>query len=141
MLILASVIALLGVTNTTALAINERSGELGCCERSTRLAGELRRIVRLDVAFLSFVAASIGIAVAGGLGWALIDVTGGVAILSVVVTWSRLAVTLVVAVAVGVVAAAWSAFRGLPGARARAGGPGPLMQGARGPSVATMMVT
>ncbi|GAB3992132.1 hypothetical protein GCM10029992_00330 [Glycomyces albus] len=67
--------------------------------------------MRLEVALLSFVAASIGIAVAVGFGWALIDVTGGAEIPSVVVPWSRLAVTLVVAVAAGVVAAAWPAFR------------------------------
>lgn len=111
MLILASFIALLGVANTTALAINERSGELGLLRAVGVTRRELRRIVRLEAALLSFVAASIGIAVAVGFGWALIDVTGGAEIPSVVVPWSRLAVTLVVAVAAGVVAAAWPAFR------------------------------
>ncbi|WBB55639.1 FtsX family ABC transporter permease [Verrucosispora sp. WMMD573] len=111
MLILASIIALLGVANTTALAVNERSGELGLLRAVGATRRELRRIVRLEVALLSFVAASIGIAVAVGFGWALIDVTGGAEIPSVVVPWSRLAVTLVVAVAAGVVAAAWPAFR------------------------------
>ncbi|WP_199041936.1 FtsX-like permease family protein [Glycomyces salinus] len=111
MLILASLIALLGVANTTALAINERSGEIGLLRAVGATRRELRRIVRLEVALLSFVAASIGIAVAVGFGWALIHVTGGEEIPSVVVPWSRLAVTLVVAVAAGVVAAAWPAFR------------------------------
>ncbi|GAB3854896.1 hypothetical protein GCM10029963_48650 [Micromonospora andamanensis] len=111
MLILASFIALLGVANTTALAINERSGELGLLRAVGATRRELRRIVRLEVALLSLVAASIGLAVAVGFGWALIDVTGGTEIPSVVVPWSRLAVTLVVAVAAGVVAAAWPAFR------------------------------
>lgn len=111
MLLLASFIALLGVANTTALAINERSGELGLLRAVGATRRELRRIVRLEMALLSFVAASIGIAVAVGFGWALIDVTGGAEIPSVVVPWSRLAVTLVVAVAAGVVAAAWPAFR------------------------------
>ncbi|WP_307868140.1 ABC transporter permease [Micromonospora sp. C95] len=111
MLLLASFIALLGVANTTALAINERSGELGLLRAVGATRRELRRIVRLEVALLSFVAASIGIAVAVGFGWALIDVTGGTEIPSVVVPWSRLAVTLVVAVVAGVVAAAWPAFR------------------------------
>lgn len=111
MLILASFIALLGVANTTALAINERSGEIGLLRAVGATRRELRRIVRLEVALLSFVAASIGIAVAVGFGWAMIDVTGGAEIPSVVVPWPRLAVTLVVAVAAGVVAAAWPAFR------------------------------
>lgn len=74
-------------------------------------AEALRRIVRLEVALLSFVAASIGIAVAVGFGWALIDVAGGAEIPSVVVPWPRLAVTLAVAAAAGIVAAAWPAFR------------------------------
>ncbi|HSL77012.1 MAG TPA: FtsX-like permease family protein, partial [Candidatus Limnocylindrales bacterium] len=111
MLVLASFIALLGVANTTALAINERSGEIGLLRAVGATRRELRRIVRLEVALLSFVAASTGIAVAVGFGWALIDVTGGAEIPSVVVPWSRLAVTLVVAVAAGVAAAAWPAFR------------------------------
>ncbi|MDY7088556.1 MAG: FtsX-like permease family protein [Actinomycetota bacterium] len=111
MLILASLIALLGVANTTALAINERAGELGLLRAVGATRRELRRIVRLEAALLSFVAASIGIAAAAGFGWALIDVTGGAEIPSVVVPWPRLAVTLVVAVAAGVVAAAWPAFR------------------------------
>ncbi len=111
MLILASFIALLGVANTTALAINERSGELGLLRAVGATRRELRRIVRLEAALLSFVAASIGIAVAVGSGWALMDVTGGSEITSVVVPWFRLAATLLVAVAAGVVAAAWPAFR------------------------------
>lgn len=111
MLILASLIALLGVANTTALAINERSGEIGLLRAVGASRRELRRIVRLEMALLSFVAASIGVAVGAGFGWAMIDVTGGAEIPSVVVPWLRLAVTLIVAVAAGVVAAAWPAFR------------------------------
>lgn len=111
MLILACLIALLGVANTTALAINERSGEIGLLRAVGATRRELRRIVRLEAALLSFVAASIGIAVAAGFGWAMIDAAGGAEIPSVVMPWPRLAVTLVVAVAAGVVAAAWPAFR------------------------------
>ncbi len=111
MLILASFVALLGVANTTALAIKERSGEIGLLRAVGTTRRELRRIVRLEMALLSFVAASIGIAVALGLGWALIDLTGGTEIPSVIVPWSRLGVTLVVAVAAGIAAAAWPAFR------------------------------
>lgn len=111
MLILASFIALLGVANTTALAINERSGEVGLLRAVGASRRQLRRIVRLEVALLSFVAASIGIAVAAGFGWALIGVTGGTEIPSVVIPWPRLAGTLVIAVAAGVLAAAWPAFR------------------------------
>ncbi|GAB4085666.1 ABC transporter permease [Myceligenerans cantabricum] len=111
LLILASFIALLGVANTTALAINERSGEIGLLRAVGATRQELRRIVRLEAALLSFVAASIGIVVAAGFGWAMIDVTGGAEIPSAVMPWPRLAATLVVAVAAGVAAAAWPAFR------------------------------
>lgn len=111
MLILASVIALLGVANTTALAIKERAGEIGLLRAVGATRAELRRIVRLEAAILSFMAAAVGIAVSVGLGWALIDLIGGTEIPSVVVPWARLAVTLVIAVTAGVVAAAWPAFR------------------------------
>lgn len=111
MLYLAGFIALLGVANTTALAISERSGEIGLLRAVGATRRELRRIVRLEAALLSFVAAAIGTAVAIGFGWALIEVTGGTDLPSVVVPWVRLAVTLGVAVAAGVAAAAWPAYR------------------------------
>jgi putative ABC transport system permease protein len=111
MLYLAGFIALLGVANTTALAINERAGEIGLLRAVGATRRELRRIVRLEAALLSFVAALVGITVAIGVGWALVDVAGGTDLPSVVVPWARLAVTLVVAVAAGVIAAAWPAHR------------------------------
>ena len=43
--------------------------------------------------------------------WAMIDVTGGTEFRPSSYPWPRLAVTLVVAVVAGVVAAAWPAFR------------------------------
>ena len=48
-------------------------GLLRAVEASRR---QLRRIAPLEMAFLSFLAASI--AIAAGLGWAMIDVTGSV---------------------------------------------------------------
>jgi putative ABC transport system permease protein len=111
MLLLASFIALLGVANTTALATSERSREIGLLRAVGATRRELRRIVRLEAALLSFVAAAIGIAVALVFGWALVDVAGGTDLPSVVVPWTRLAVTLVVAVVAGVAAAAWPAYR------------------------------
>ncbi|MFM7534469.1 MAG: FtsX-like permease family protein [Acidimicrobiales bacterium] len=110
-LYLASFIALLGVANTTALAVSERSSEIGLLRAVGATRRELRRIVRLEAALLSLVAASIGIAVAVAFGWALIDVTGGSNLPRVVVPWTRLAVTLLVAVAAGVAAAALPAHR------------------------------
>lgn len=111
MLYLASFIALLGVANTTALAISERAGEIGLLRAVGATRRELRGIVHLEAALLSFVAASIGIVMAVAFGSTLIDVTGGTDLPSVIVPWTRLAVTLVVAVAAGVAAAAWPAFR------------------------------
>jgi putative ABC transport system permease protein len=111
MLVLASFIALLGVANTTALATSERAQEIGLLRAVGATRRELRRIVRLEAALLSFVAAAIGIGVAVGFGWALIDVVGGTGLPAVVVPWARLAVTLAVAVVAGVAAAAWPAYR------------------------------
>jgi putative ABC transport system permease protein len=68
-------------------------------------------MVHIEAALLSFVAASIGVVMAVAFGSTLIEVTGGSDLPSVIVPWTRLAVTLVVAVAAGVAAAAWPAFR------------------------------
>ncbi len=111
MLLLAGFIALLGVANTTALAISERSSEIGLLRAVGATRRELRRIVRLEAALLSFVAAATGTAVAVGAGWVLIDVAGGTDLPTAVVPWARLGGTLVVAVAAGTAAAAWPAYR------------------------------
>jgi putative ABC transport system permease protein len=111
MLYLAGFIALLGVANTTALAISERAGEIGLLRAVGATRRELRGMVHIEAALLSFVAASIGIVMAVAFGSTLIEVTGGSDLPSVIVPWARLAVTLVVAVAAGVAAAAWPAFR------------------------------
>jgi putative ABC transport system permease protein len=111
MLALASTVALLGVANTTALAISERSGELGLLRAIGATRRDLRRTVRLEAALLSVVAASIGIVIAAGFGWALIDAGGGAEIPSVVIPWQRLGTTFLIAVAAGTAAAAWPAWR------------------------------
>ena len=111
MLYLAGFIALLGVANTTALAISERAGEIGLLRAVGATRRGLRRIVRLEAALLSLVAALVGTVAAIGCGWALIEVSGGTDIPSVVVPWARVAITLGVAVAAGVTAAAWPAYR------------------------------
>ena len=111
MLALAGLIALLGVANTTALAVSERSGEIGLLRSIGTSRREVRRIVRLEASLLSCVAAGLGTVVAVGFGWALIDVAGGTDLPSVVVPWTRLGVTFVVAVVAGTLAAAWPAWR------------------------------
>lgn len=111
MLILASFVALVGMANTTALAINERSREIGLLRAVGMSRRQLRHIVRLEMAFLSLAAVSVGIVVAVSFGWALIEVTGGPEIPSVIIPWSRLGATAGVAMVVGTFAAAWPAFR------------------------------
>ncbi len=108
---LAIVIAILGIVNTLALSVVERRQEIGML----RAVGMLRRQVRRAVYVESFLIAMFGAALGLGLGLtfgALFTRTlrsAGLGELSI--PWGQAVLFLVVAGAVGVLAALWPAAR------------------------------
>ena len=71
MLILAIVIALLGVVNTLALSISERTREIGLLRAIGMQRGQLRQMVAAESMIISVIGALLGIALGLGLGAAL----------------------------------------------------------------------
>jgi putative ABC transport system permease protein len=111
---LTVLIALLGVANATALAVSERTRELGMLRAIGTTSTGVRRIVRVEAALLAGVAAVVGVTVAVGAATVLLDVAGGARLGGVTVPWVGLAVVVVLAIVGGGLAAtvpAWRASR------------------------------
>jgi putative ABC transport system permease protein len=108
---LALVIAVLGIVNTLALSVTERTAEIGLLRAVGLSRSQLRRTVRYEAVQIALIGALVGVlvgvAAAGGLVRVLHD--QGLTDLSVPV--GQLATYLLVAASAGVVAAAWPARR------------------------------
>jgi putative ABC transport system permease protein len=110
LLVLAVIIALLGIVNTLALSVSERTRELGVLRAIGMRRGQLAATVTIEAGLIAVFGALLGIGLGIGLGAtmaaALTPGTGGL-----VVPVGQLAVYLVVAVLAAVLAAAAPARR------------------------------
>ncbi|MCQ8192293.1 ABC transporter permease [Streptomyces rugosispiralis] len=112
LLAMAVVIAVLGVVNTLAMSVFERTREIGMLRAVGLQPEQTKRMIHLESVLISLFGALLGIGVGIFLGWA----AGKLASESIqgyemVVPWGRIAVALVGAVLVGVVAGLWPARR------------------------------
>ncbi|MEM9035537.1 MAG: FtsX-like permease family protein [Actinomycetota bacterium] len=107
---LTVVIAVVGVANTTALSVSERTRELGMLRAIGATQRGVRRIVRLEAAALSTAGAATGLALAVAGGWALVRAVGG-ELTTVSVPVLPMAVIVLGAVVAGVLAAAGPGWR------------------------------
>lgn len=108
---LAIIIAVLGIVNTLALSVMERTREIGLL----RAVGMERRQVRRMVSLESVVMAVLGAVLGTGLGLVFGVVLQRLArdqgLTTLVVPWVQIVAFLVAAVIVGLLAAVWPAFR------------------------------
>jgi ABC-type antimicrobial peptide transport system permease subunit len=111
LLALSVVIAALGIVNTLALSVIERTREIGLLRAVGMQRRQLRRMIRYEAVIVSVFGALIGLAT--GVGFALVvqhaASTDGMEVLAIPV--GRLALFVVVAAVIGVVAAIWPARR------------------------------
>jgi putative ABC transport system permease protein len=105
LLSLAIVIALLGVANTLALSIFERTRELGLLRAIGMTKGQLRAMVRHEAAIIATFGATLGLAVGAFFGTALVKALEGEGMTEVVVPPVQVAVLVAVTTALGVAAA------------------------------------
>ncbi|HTZ43009.1 MAG TPA: FtsX-like permease family protein [Jatrophihabitans sp.] len=105
LLALALFIALVGIANTLALSIYERTRELGLLRAVGMTRAQVRAAVRYEAVIMALLGALQGLVVGVLLGWAIVAAlhSSGVSVLSVPVV--RLLVVAVVAGAAGVLAA------------------------------------
>jgi len=109
---MAIVIAIIGIVNTLAMSVFERTRELGMMRAIGLDRRRVRRMIRLESLAISLFGATLGIVLgllAGIFG--IRSIQGDVPELSIVIPWVRVVVFLVLAAIVGVLAAWWPARR------------------------------
>ncbi|HQR27954.1 MAG TPA: ABC transporter permease [Nocardioides sp.] len=105
MLALAVMIALLGIVNTLALSVFERTRELGLLRAVGMTRGQVRAMVRWESAVISMIGAVSGAALGIGIGLAMSQILKDEGIKSISVPVLQIAVYVALAAAAGVLAA------------------------------------
>lgn len=111
LLALAVLIAVLGIVNTLALSVIERTREIGLLRAVGMVRPQLRRMVRLESVAIAVYGALLGVVLGLVFGVALQRALSGQGIQVLSVPVGRLVVFLVLAAVVGVLAAVWPARR------------------------------
>jgi putative ABC transport system permease protein len=102
---LALVIALIGIANTLALSIHERTHELGLLRAVGMTRPQLRRTVRAEAVIIAVLGTVEGLAVGTLLGWAVVLALKSEGVTTLSVPFVQLLVVAVLASLAGVVAA------------------------------------
>ncbi len=111
MLLLAIFIALLGIANTLALSIIERTRELGMMRAVGMTRGQLRSMIRWESVIIAIQGTLLGIVVGVFFGWALVTALADEGIETFRLPVATLLVIVVLAAVAGVLAAVWPARR------------------------------
>ncbi|MEH0555888.1 ABC transporter permease [Streptomyces sp. B21-101] len=112
LLAMAVIVAVLGVVNTLAMSVFERSQEIGMLRAIGLDRRSVKRMVRLESLVISLFGGVLGIGLGVFFGWAAGELLGTrMATYELVVPWGRMAVFLALAAAVGILAALWPARR------------------------------
>ncbi|MEU4557735.1 ABC transporter permease [Actinoplanes sp. NPDC023936] len=108
---LAILIAVLGVVNTLALSVLERTRELGLLRAVGLGRAQTMRMVTVEAVVISVFGALLGVAVGAGMGSAVARALENDGISEIVLPWGRMGTYLGLAALVGVVAAVAPAIR------------------------------
>lgn len=111
LLALAILIAVLGVINTLALSVLERTRELGLLRAVGLGRAQTMRMVTVEAVVISVFGALLGVVVGAGMGAAVVRALNGEGITELVLPWTRMGTYLLLAGLVGVVAAVLPAIR------------------------------
>ncbi|MDG4831161.1 ABC transporter permease [Solwaraspora sp. WMMD1047] len=111
LLALAILIAVLGIINTLALSVMERTRELGLLRAIGLSRLKTMWLVTVEAVVISVFGALLGVVVGSGLGAAVVQALSSDGISELVLPWSQMAVFLGLAALVGVVAAVLPAIR------------------------------
>ncbi|MGE9809285.1 MULTISPECIES: ABC transporter permease [unclassified Janibacter] len=108
---LAIVIAVLGIVNTLALSVMERTREIGLLRAVGLSRRQLRRMIRLEAVVIALLGATLGVVLGVGFGVALQRALVDDGITELAIPWAYLAGFVLIAGVVGVLAALWPAWR------------------------------
>lgn len=105
LLALSVLIALLGIANTLALSISERTRELGLLRALGMARAQLRSMIRSEAAIIACLGAVLGVAVALFFGWALVRSMGHLGVTELVFPFGQLSGLAALATGAGMLAA------------------------------------
>jgi len=105
LLLLSEIIAVLGIVNTLALSVFERTHELGLLRAVGMSRVQVRQMVRGESVIIAVLGSVVGVAVGLLWGWAFVTALDGQGITQLSIPVLQLALFLVVAVLAGVIAA------------------------------------
>jgi putative ABC transport system permease protein len=111
LLALAIVIALLGIGNTLALSIIERTRELGVLRAVGMTRGQLRSTIRWESVVIALQGTVLGLVVGVFFGWALVEAMADEGLNTLDIPYTTLAVVVVLAAVAGIIAAVLPARR------------------------------
>lgn len=112
LLAMAVIVAVLGVINTLAMSVFERSHEIGMLRAIGLDRRDVKRMVRFESLLISLFGALLGIGLGVFLGWAAGRlIAGSMDTYTMVLPWDRIGIFLGGAAVVGVLAALWPARR------------------------------
>jgi putative ABC transport system permease protein len=105
LLALSVLIALLGIANTLALSIFERTREMGLLRALGMARAQLRSMIRSEAAIIACLGATLGVCVALFFGWALVASMKNLGVTELVFPFGQLTGLAVVVTAAGMLAA------------------------------------
>ncbi|MCW2605157.1 MAG: hypothetical protein JWN61_3292 [Pseudonocardiales bacterium] len=110
-LVLAIVIAAIGIVNTLALSVLERTRELGMLRAIGMTRKQVKRMVRTESVIIALFGALLGVVVGVGFGIALQQALSDQGIEKLALPWLQLIIYVIVAAIIGVLAAVLPARR------------------------------
>ncbi|MFF4752701.1 ABC transporter permease [Streptomyces sp. NPDC002514] len=112
LLAMAVIVAVLGVVNTLAMSVFERSQEIGMLRAIGLDRKAVKRMVRLESLVISLFGGILGLGLGVFFGWAAGQLIGArLSTYELVLPWPRMGIFLLLAGVVGILAALWPARR------------------------------
>ncbi|UGQ11672.1 ABC transporter permease [Yinghuangia sp. ASG 101] len=108
---MAIVIAVIGIVNTLAMSVFERTREIGMLRAIGLDRRRVRVMIRIEAVMISVFGALLGMALGLPIGVLGVRAAKGTTQMTPVVPWERMGLFLVLAALVGMLAAAWPARR------------------------------
>ena len=105
------IIALLGIVNTLALSVFERTREIGLLRAVGMGTRQVRRMIRLEAVVIALFGAMLGVALGIGYGAALVQALHSQGVTETSFPYGQLIAYLVIGVIAGITAAWWPARR------------------------------